>query len=717
MDEREVTDLLRCFSLGRLRAQIVGLGLCESDVDDRELARLYFSGRCRMISPNEFFDEVWYVEHYPDVAGALRAQGLISGFIHFIKHGMRLGLWPNKVLFSQAQACAVPGVPKTAIDEADYLSRYPAAAAFIAAFPMLGALEHYNLYGRFLGFFPDTKPARPAEALSLRVAEAEFDPAFYVARYLTDPEDRAYHQNPFEHYVKFGMRAAYSPNSWFDEQWYRAFYKEVREGIENGWLPSGFYHYILTGRIEGRLPKHDLTAALELRMPGVTDPALMGRTEMLKKRLAGLRSLPLRSVRARPAPTIWILLPTLNPDIMYGGYKAAIALICALHRDGKSVALVCLEEDPNAPYFLWSEKSPGVRSVFSTIPILGLEEFSRREIGGNDLFMAYTVWDLVVCAQLAGLTDNPTPLLLAQEYEPIFYDCGAQRALCEACYRIPHYPIFNSRFLQSYFEKNRLGIFSGRAQRKPGEDYLVFEHRINRLPLQSSKAMRTRRHRVMVIYARPEAHAARNLFEAVLIALQSLCSRGAFGPEWRFIGLGALSRIPPIPLGGGHELRLQQKISEEEYRRIVSEVDIGVSLMYAPHPSVVPFELATTGALVVTNTYENRSGDDLRGICANIVPCDISIESIVEAIERAISMIGSFARRERQALRPDVQSWDEIFSHDFISAMLGAVQACQAAQQPRVAEFLPAGRVAVPAARAVGRAAANQVAIVQELAS
>jgi hypothetical protein len=323
MDEREVTDLLRCFSLGRLRAQIVGLGLCESDVDDRELARLYFSGRCRMISPNEFFDEVWYVEHYPDVAGALRAQGLISGFIHFIKHGMRLGLWPNKVLFSQAQACAVPGVPKTAIDEADYLSRYPAAAAFIAAFPMLGALEHYNLYGRFLGFFPDTKPARPAEALSLRVAEAEFDPAFYVARYLTDPEDRAYHQNPFEHYVKFGMRAAYSPNSWFDEQWYRAFYKEVREGIENGWLPSGFYHYILTGRIEGRLPKHDLTAALELRMPGVTDPALMGRTEMLKKRLAGLRSLPLRSgpdhmdpsADAEPGHHVWGLQGCHRPDL------------------------------------------------------------------------------------------------------------------------------------------------------------------------------------------------------------------------------------------------------------------------------------------------------------------------------------------------------------------------------------------------------------------
>ena len=650
---------------------MMALGMCDAGTPDVAVARLYFSRRCSIVSPNDYFDEAWYITHYTDIQSAIRQAGLVSGFVHFIKDGLRDGRWPNPVLFAAAESCTSPGAPVEHLDPAAYIARNPGARAFLAAFPSLSALTHYNNYGRFLGCSADTAPQAAPHALSLRAVEAEFDPVFYRGRYLADQGTGARSADPFAHYVKHGMRLGHSPNGWFQEDWYRAFYKEVRDAIAEGWLPSGFYHYVIAGRVEGRLPAYDLTAALEARLPGLTTPSLLTRTDSLRERLRGLAVLPKCTDRRR-GRKIWLLLPMLNPDIVYGGYRAALELVCALRRDGHEVAVVTTEEAPNKAYFVWGEASRRVTEAFADVPVLSLDELSGAAIGPDDLFVAYAVWDLQICSQLAGLTRNTRPMLLLQEYEPVFHDNGAQRALCEACYRIPHYPLVNSAFLLRYLEAHRIGVFAGASAPQPGRDYAVFEHRIGVLPAQNATAMLARSFRVLAVYARPEAHAGRNLFEMVLIALQELCGRGVFGPEWRFIGVGALSEIPAVALGGGHELVLKQKLPEDEYRAMMGAMDIGISLMYAPHPSVMPFEFATTGALVVTNTYENRSAAQLRSICANIVPCELTMASLCTAIQDAHGRVPDAHARAAAAYRPKAQSWDQIFSPDMIAALITA---------------------------------------------
>ena len=89
--------------------------------------------------------------------------------------------------------------------------------------------------------------------------------------------------------------------------------------------------------------------------------------------------------------------------------------------------------------------------------------------------------------------------------------------------------------------------------------------------------------------------------------------------------------------------------------------------MRAPHPSVVPFEFATTGALVITNVYENRSAAQLRGICANIIPCEVSLADVTRALVDAVERVNDFERRERNAYRPATQTWEQIFSDAFIA--------------------------------------------------
>ncbi len=693
----EIDAVAAAFDVGRVRTQMAALGVCEPDASDVSVAKLYFSGRCSIVSPNDYFDEAWYIAHYADVRDAVRSGGLVSGFVHFIKDGLQDGRWPNQALCAAAFHCGTPGAMRTDIDAAAYTAANPAAAVFLAAFPSLTALEHYNRYGRFLGCAPEPVPlAAGPQSLALRAAEAEFDPVFYADRYLGAPDCAAYRNDPFTHYVKEGMRLGYSPNAWFQEDWYRAFYKEVRDAIAEGWLPSGFYHYVISGRGEGRLPRYELTAALDVRIPGLTAPSLLNRAAILRERVRGLPALPKAAPHGAAGRRIWLLVPMLNPDVVYGGYRAALELVCALRRDGHDVAVVTTEEPPNKAYFLWGEASPRIRTAFEDIPVFGMADVSGLTIGSADLFMAYAVWDLRVCAQLAALTDHPKPLLLLQEYEPVFHDNGAQRALCEACYRIPHYPVINSRFLLAYLERHGIGIFRHAMPPQPGRDYLVFEHKVNRLPAQSEAAMAARQDRVLAVYARPEAHAGRNLFEMVLIALQDLCAQGLFGPEWSFVGVGALSRIPPVPLGGGHELVLKQKLPEDQYRRMMGSMDIGISLMYAPHPSVVPFEFATTGALVVTNVYENRSAAQLTGICGNIVPCELTIEGLCAAIREAHARTGDAASRAANAYRPETASWDQIFAPGVIAGLLEANTA-PAARHAVVVDFPPVRRGAAPA--------------------
>jgi hypothetical protein len=178
--------------------------------------------------------------------------------------------------------------------------------------------------------------------------------------------------------------------------------------------------------------------------------------------------------------------------------------------------------------------------------------------------------------------------------------------------------------------------------------------------------MASRQDRWCLVYARPESHAMRNLFEVEILALRKACGDGVFDASWRFLGLGALDDHEPISLGGGHSLEMKAKLPEDEYRALVNKLDIGLSLMYAPHPSVVPFEFAATGALVVTNRFEGRDDAFFRSVSKNIVPCDPTIEGVAEALRLAAERHDDYHGRHESALRLTARSWDSVFDVAFL---------------------------------------------------
>ena len=639
-------------------------GMCPAGASPADVIDMYLDRpECRMVSPNPLFDEVWYRFVNPDVAAEI-ADGLyLSGFQHFVRYGVHEGRWPNASPAAQADAAATRPIADE-INDSILLDGYPAARVFLDSFPWLSVKQYYNLYGRRLGYESAAVTWRTPVTDLLA---SEFDAEHYRRHFMqggTGPVAA------FEHYLQIGAREGFSPNSWFDEGFYRAYYPDVAEAIGLGTLVCGFHHFLMYGRPEGRFASHDLRLVLERALPGVTEPTLLRRVNDLRAKIDfGTPRPPVAEASGRRR--VWFIFPVINPDIAFGGYQAAFALMVELHRAGFDLGVICMEErKPNRSYFVWRQSHPDYIAAFSDCPFHGNNDYNELALRKGDLFVVYSVWGLELGEHLAALTSTRLPYLFAQEYEPIFYANDALQVLCEDYYRRPHYPIINSRFLLKFFSERRVGIF-----REPVEefvDYAWFEHALNAMPRQSADQMRARTAHSVIVYARPEAHAGRNLFDIIVIALQDLCREGIFDGSWSFIGLGALSDLDDVRLSDDHHLELRKKVDTQDYARLMGGIDIGISLMCAPHPSLVPFEMAMTGALVVTNSFTNRSPEEISAISGNLIACELGLASFKAAIREALRRVPDADARERDTLRAPPRGWREIFDAGFIARVFGA---------------------------------------------
>ena len=504
----------------------------------------------------------------------------------------------------------------------------------------------------------------------------EFDPVWYRRKYLTHEDSK----EPLAHYLAQGIHLGYSPNGWFDEKFYLTFYPDVAKACSEGRVLCGFHHYLVAGHRENRVTRHELQKCLEARMPGVTRPLLLDKSGELAQRL-----IPVSAVKiARASSTVWVLLPTLNPDITFGGYHCAIELIKALVRRGYTVAIICCAERSNIEYFQYRMGVNTFESAAAKVSLVNRSDLtSPIEVGVNDRFIAYSCWDAHLAHRLACLTNEPRIALLVQEYEPAFHEYGSEHAIVSYAYDLPHLPIFNSDALRYFFQQAKLGIFD-RRQSDERPEYIVIEHVRARVEAPTRESMaRNGRSRRLVMYARPEQHAARNLFPLGILGLSRAIERGVLAGSWEMLGIGALSPGQRVQLPGGYELLLKPKMPVEEYTRFIADADVGISLMYAPHPGLVSFELAEAGVRVVTNTFSNRTAEYLRSISENLVPCDPTVEGIADGMERAVSSLDDIESRLRGANIPGPRSWDEVFDDKFFDKLSGFLTIGPGAERKR----------------------------------
>ena len=96
------------------------------------------------------FDEAWYLENNPDIAQAVAAGALGSGYEHWIANGRAEG------------RIAPPGYDEgTTLDVAWYRTAYHMVEPDIAAGRATDAEHHYQTIGRFRGYLPNRYAPRP----------------------------------------------------------------------------------------------------------------------------------------------------------------------------------------------------------------------------------------------------------------------------------------------------------------------------------------------------------------------------------------------------------------------------------------------------------------------------------------------------------------------------------------------------------------------------
>jgi hypothetical protein len=325
-----------------------------------------------------------------------------------------------------------------------------------------------------------------------------------------------------------------------------------------------------------------LTKMLDQRYPGLTDPIGIVEARQIERRLT-----PIATCLGGNQESYWILVPTLDPNIFFGGYKALIEFIVGLGSLKRPITVVICAYDDDGSYFrYWVTRQTQIAEAFRTVRIVnGRRLAARLRLSPTDKIFAYSAWEAHLAHHMAAHVKSGLFAWLVQEYEAVFHDYSADHVITTSAYQLPHYPIFNSTELKDYFQHRGLGIFSGDRLPSQQRDFAVFEHVLTKFSAPTLADLKSRPSRTLIFYARPEVHGKRNLFPLALLALEEMAQQGSFVGSWEFHGVGALTEMT-IPLGRDHQLNLHAKMTEAEYIAFMHRVDIGLSLMYAPHPGL-----------------------------------------------------------------------------------------------------------------------------------
>jgi len=549
--------------------------------------------------PNPGFSELLYRRASPDICDAIREGSIAFGYLHWVTGG---AYETTRHHASDAEIALVRRIGAT-------LDREHIAAAY----PLAGKLH---------------------------VSEADF----YLAR-VAD------------------LRL--SPSALFSEPAYLEDNPDIAELVLAGSQRSGYAHYLLAGMREGRRARSEAEyrgdqvrasveavaaecrAILEHALPGVTQPDGLRILEAIDYFTAPP---DIRLDIGSDMPDLLVLVPNFLPEILFGGYQAFFAFLRAL-KARMGLRLHLLVVNPGAADRLGGDvlrmqaQHPEVAVLFESIAAVAPDR--QVTIGARTRVISYCAELHYMAAAIAARCDR-RPVFFVQEYEPDFHPSSDMRSFIAGAFRLPHRAIYNSAKLLEFMENDSGLVGAGHPER-----HAVLENPIRAATPAQLDAIRARapqERRRLIFYARPEAHAARNHFATAVLALREVIRRGAFdGAPWEFVGIGALTGIEPVELGGRHRLELRPRMPKAEYEDFLLTGDIGVSLISTPHPGIIHFQMAAYGLVTLTNLAPHRDAGWLKAQNGNLIGAELSVDGLVRGLEACVAACEDAATRRRHA--------------------------------------------------------------------
>ena len=371
---------------------------------------------------------------------------------------------------------------------------------------------------------------------------------------------------------------------------------------------------------------------------------------VLKERFWALQSFPTYRAPGLP-PRLTLVTDSINSGSLYGGVATAIIFAVELAKASRRKLRI-----------LTRTELPHRENVQHVLDIAGIAyrddiEFccsgpgSRREIdiGEDEVFVTTSWW--TTSSSLKVLPAERIVYLL-QEDEREFYPAGDDQLRCAETLRDPRIRIVtNTKLLADHLAGDgftniaRNGLWFEPAF--PPASYYYAPARAPKLNF--------------FFYARPMN--LRNLFYRGIEVIGEAVDQGILDPaEWQIHFVG--KDLNPAWADLSFRPILRQNLVWSDYAALVRRMDLGLSLMYTPHPSYPPLDLAACGSVVVTNRHGPKQ--DLDRFSKNIICADSDAASLLAALRQGAAL----ARDPERRLANHLAS---TFSRDWSASMRGAV--------------------------------------------
>ena len=378
-----------------------------------------------------------------------------------------------------------------------------------------------------------------------------------------------------------------------------------------------------------------------------------------KKKTAKLKykqitqKLPNVIVDKNKIPAINIFIPAINETALTAGPIGILYFAKWLVENNYNVAIYALSPNFNTAIL---KETNSLEILLEKAKITEWSNISEIVVSPDDICVA-TLWNTAYIAKhVQSFCNSSEFIYIIQDYESIFYANSSISALIENTYSFNYFPLFSTQALKDFFYKNNIGNISDRIQ-----SYEIFNTAASAyLPNYNEFSNRSGKKK-FVFYGRP--HRKRNCFELGIEVIAQAVEKGILSTdEWDFYSVGASEG--KIKINNDLSIYALPFMSVSEYKKIIYQYDLALSLMMSPHPSMVPIDLALSGVPVVTNTYKNKDEKYLKSISENIYSSNLNIDSLLYTLEKACEKVNDYKTRYENAKKSDYpQNWDYVFTN------------------------------------------------------
>jgi hypothetical protein len=405
------------------------------------------------------------------------------------------------------------------------------------------------------------------------------------------------------------------------------------------------------------LRRHGVRAAARravevmLRPQVVEPPPVSSAIELLTEAFPQLVPLSAYST-PRKTPRINMITDSINTGSLYGGVGTASIFAALLaERKGCDLRIITRHASADERNFKHIAALAKIRDLGNVTFTLCDETTDQAgfDVGEQELFITTSWWTTWSTVQTLG----PSRVVyILQEDERMFYPYGDEHLRCTQLLSRPDlFFLINTRRL---FDHLVDAGFPNIPQRgtwfEPAFPADLF---FPQAPQRQEGGKRK-----LLFYARPNN--ARNLFYLGLEALERAIASGVIEPsQWELHLVG--KDIPSLKFSVPIQVERHMNLPWREYAALVRSMDLGLSLMYTPHPSYPPLDLAASGAVVVTNRFGSKQ--DLDEYSRNILCVEPTVEDLVRGLAQGVRLAEDPEKRARNYQQSGIQrDWRASFA-------------------------------------------------------